>query len=315
MGVEHISALSELKKIQQDNLSFYPGGESIATQGWTIGSQIAKYCGVPLKFPAYDSIHVFLPNATCIQDLLDSFGYRQLYIQGTDKNFLSFGHFLETHSNIEMHDFSYYLQNKRINQRTSPWGIDDYTLFELLKQDLEKLSSEKRPFALYAMTMDTHWPMGHISEKCDIGESDLNDQIGTYKRALLCSSKYVKEFLNWAQKQTWYENTLIAIQGDHMIPANIRNLLAMPKTDSNFWYNVFINAPIVDNVERKFSGFDMFPTILEMMGAYIEGHKLNLGTSLLSNEPTLLEELGNRQLDSLLNLSDEMDLFFMGVNK
>lgn len=313
MGEEHIVSLPELKKLQMENQSFSPGGESIATQGWTIGSQIAKYCAVPLKFPVYDSIQVFLPNVTCIQDLLDSFNYRQLYIQGTDKAFLSFGHFLETHSNIEMHDFSYYTKEKRVERQTSSWGIDDYTLFELMKQDLAKISEEGKPFALYAMTMDTHWPMGNVSEKCNVGKNDLNDKSGTYKRALLCASKYVDEFVNWAKKQEWYDNTLIVIQGDHMIPGVLRELLNMPATDSNYWYNVFVNAPKVDNLNRKFSGFDMFPTIIEMMGMNIDGHRLALGTSLLSDEPTLLELLGNHYLDSLLNLRDEMDLYFSGM--
>ena len=316
MGVEHIKALEELKVLQEENVSFLPGGESIAMQGWTIGSQIAKYCGVPLKFPVYDSIQVFLPNAFCIQDLLDKNGYRQLFVQGTDKKFSSFGYFIETHSNVEMHDFLYYEKTGQVGNAKSGWGIDDSRLFELLKEELDKMP-DNQPFAVYSMTMDTHWPMGFVGKNCDIGTNDLNDKSGTYRTALKCSSKYVKEFLDWAKTKKWFDNTLIVIQGDHIIPKTLRNLLSMPPSDSSkYWYNVFINAPKPENVYRNFSAFDIYPTIVEMMGAKLgDGHRLALGTSLLSKEKTLLEILGRIKLDSLLMLNDEMDLYFMGINK
>lgn len=315
MGVEHIKSLDALKNIQNENLSFLPGGESIATQGWTIGSQIAKYCGVPLKFPVYDSIQVFLPNAVCIQDLLDKNGYRQLFVQGTDKVFASLGYFIETHSDIEMHDYSYYKKLDRVGEGRSGWGIDDSRLFELLEEDLNAMPKD-RPFALYAMTMDTHWPMGFVGKGCSVGSNNLKNKSETYRNALKCASKYVEDFLDWAKRQEWFDNTLIVIQGDHTIPGTLRNLLTMPASDSSkYWYNVFINSPKPDNVYRKFSGFDIYPTIVEMLGAHIEGHRLALGTSLLSKEPTLLELLGQEKLDSLLLLNDEMDLFFMGIRE
>lgn len=316
MGVEHIGSLDNLRNIQERYVSFLPGGESLTTQDWTIGSQIAKYCAVPLKFPAYDSIQVFLPKAMCIQDLLDKNGYHQVFVQGTDKKFASFGYFIETHSNIEMHDFSYFEKNGMVGKDISGWGMDDSKLFEHLKEDITNISGN-RPFAVYAMTMDTHWPMGHIAKNCGIGEDDLKDKSGTYRKALQCSSKYVGDFLDWAKKQEWFDNTLIVIQGDHIIPDMLRNLLSMPPSDSSkYWYNVFINAPKPENIYRKFSAFDIYPTILEMMGAKLgDGHRLALGTSLLSEEKTLLEILGRKKLDSLLRLNDEMDLYFMGIDK
>ena len=308
MGTEHIPNLPELKSIQNRYLSFQPGGKSIATQGWTIGSQIAKYCAVPLKFPVYDSIQRFMPNVRCMQDFLNDYGYKQLFVQGTDRKFASLGNFFETHSNIEMHDYVYF-KDKVTNR--SGWGIDDMTLFEELKSDISKIAKEPHPFAVYAMTMDTHWPMGFVNEKC--ADKERSNRKEYYIQALKCSSKYVDDFIKWSSEQEWFKNTVIVIQGDHMIPTMLRKLLQMPKSDSNFWYNVFVNTNIPQKKERDFSGFDMYPTILEMMGFDIWGHRIGLGTSLMSDEKTLLELLGAKSLDSLINFDDKMDLYFMGV--
>ncbi len=57
-------------------------------------------------------------------------------------------------------------------------------------------------------------------------------------------------------------------------------------------YNSFINSSItpIKMTYRKFSVFDMFPTILAALGAQIERNKLGLGVNLFSDEKTLLEE-------------------------
>lgn len=303
----------ELQEIKKENLSFFPGGESIATQGWTIGSQIAKYCGVPLKFPVYDSIQVFLPNAICMQDLLNEFGYKQLFAQGTDKKFASLENFFETHSNIEMHDFTYYENNRGAERILGSWGIDDFTLFESLKEDISNLSKDTVPFAVYAMTMDTHWPSGYVSGKCYAdADNRTTDKKGMYRKVLQCASKNMFAFMEWAKEQSWYENTVFVIQGDHTQP-RLSDLVDLKPDEKLYWYNVFINVDLPQNVNRKFSSFDMFPTVMEAIGIEIPGHRLGLGTSILSDEKTSLEILGNQKLDSLLGLRDKMDLFFSGI--
>lgn len=313
MGTDYVNDLPELKKLQDEGLSFVPGGESVATQSITIKSQIAKYCGVPLKFPSLTNIHVFLPNISCIQDILEKQGYHQLFVQGTSKKFSSFGHFLETHSDIETHDVDYYEKAGRTSRVMGSWGIDDFTLFELLKEDLSEISKDSaRPFVVYAMSMDTHFPSGYVSEKCGKFINDMEDEKAKYNVVLKCASKNIGGFMEWAKKQEWYQNTVFVIQGDHVPPSHILNLLNKPLDGSYYWYNTFINVPLV-NRNRKFSALDMFPTVLEAIGAKIEGHRLGLGSSILSKDSTLLEMLGNYKLDSLLLLNDEMDSYFAGI--
>ena len=55
-------------------------------------------------------------------------------------------------------------------------------------------------------------------------------------------------------------------------------------------YNLFLNAPRPKTTNRKFSQVDLFPTILEALGANIKGHRLGIGVSVFSDKKTLSEE-------------------------
>ncbi len=61
-------------------------------------------------------------------------------------------------------------------------------------------------------------------------------------------------------------------------------------------YNCFINLPdglsAEQTTNREFSVLDMFPTILAVIGADIEGDRLAMGTNLFSQERTLPEQIG-----------------------
>jgi phosphoglycerol transferase len=47
--------------------------------------------------------------------------------------------------------------------------------------------------------------------------------------------------------------------------------------------------PAVNTHNRTFTPFDIYPTIMESMGAQIKGNRLGLGTSLFADKPTLTE--------------------------
>ena len=113
--------------------------------------------------------------------------------------------------------------------------------------------------------------------------------------------------------QSWYENTVIVIVGDHTW-STFTELLNLPKEDPLYWINIFVNShQQPKNTDRYFCSFDMYPTVLEAMGAEIEGHRLGLGTSLFSDEKTLLEKMPKTILDSLLRIkSYQYDYFMQG---
>ena len=86
--------------------------------------------------------------------------------------------------------------------------------------------------------------------------------------------------------QDFYNNTVVVIIGDHLT-MNQRFTKDMDRK----LVNVFINTPVaaINTKNRIFTPFDIYPTIIESLGAKIAGHRLGLGTSLFSDVPTLTE--------------------------
>ncbi|MBR2092234.1 MAG: LTA synthase family protein [Fibrobacter sp.] len=315
MEVNFKDYTSEINRITEENISFMPGGVDVTKTGWTMAAQVAKLCGVPLFLPEgmdnNDSIHSFLPNIKCLTDALAENGYEQVYVQGSDGTFSSKRNFWNQHNVDKFHDFPYYKKEKIVPRDNEIfWGLSDKTLYWLMQRELKKFEENpSKPFALYAMTVDTHFPEGNLSEGCVVSETEPSQ----YPSILRCASKQLDSFLQWAKMQSWYENTVIVIVGDHTW-STFTELLNLPKEDPLYWINIFVNShQQPKNTDRYFCSFDMYPTVLEAMGAEIEGHRLGLGTSLFSDEKTLLEKMPKTILDSLLRIkSYQYDYFMQG---
>lgn len=315
MEVNFKDYTSEINRIAKDNISFLPGGVDVTKTGWTMAAQVAKLCGIPLFLPEgmdnNDSIHSFLPNIKCLTDALAENGYEQVYVQGSDGTFSSKRNFWNQHNVDKFHDFPYYKKEKIVPRDNEIfWGLSDKSLYWLMQRELKEFEKNpSKPFALYAMTVDTHFPEGNLSEGCVVLETEPSQ----YPSILRCASKQLDSFLQWAKMQSWYENTVIVIVGDHTW-STFTELLNLPKEDSLYWINIFVNSHLLPkNINRYFCSFDMYPTVLEAMGAEIEGHRLGLGTSLFSDEKTLLEKMSKTILDSLLRIkSYQYDYFMQG---
>lgn len=52
-----------------------------------------------------------------------------------------------------------------------------------------------------------------------------------------------------------------------------------------------------ENIQRKYTTVDLFPTTLAAMGVKIEGNRLGLGVNLYSGEKTLYEQYGKDYLE------------------
>lgn len=305
----------EIVELQRNNTNFYPGGETVAGTSWTIAAVVGKFCGIPLNMPMginehHGKLPTYLPYATCLMDVLKKNGYNQLYIQGTSGEFTQKRKFWTVHGDVDVHDIEYYKQNKNIAEDYYVfWGFEDRKLYELAKQELEKLSNETRPFVLYMLTVDTHQPEGYVDDQCT-KEFDTID--GNFPKAVRCASKMLDDFLNWAKQQPWYDNTVISVMGDHSMPM-LSAKINIPPSDSLYWTNFIINSAVSTSIQqRQYSSLDMFPTLLESMGFKLETRSAGLGRSLYSDSLTMLELYGRAVLDSLLReRSVQYDLFLM----
>lgn len=293
------NVIPELTKLAQKNEDFsgkskkLNGGYSMPGTTWTMGAMFAQTSGLPLKISIdgnkMDTQESFFPGIVTIGDILEDAGYSQTLMIGSDATFGGRRLYFTDHGNYDIFDYNYAAQQGMLSDEYPVWwGYDDQKLFEFAKEKLNELSAQDEPFNLTMLTVDTHFEDGYVCDKCD-------DKFGDnqYANVMACSSKQVKEFVEWVKQQDFYEDTTIVISGDH------------PTMDSDFCENVdenygrrvytaYINASDSpkSSMTRTYTTFDNFPTTLAAMGVTIEGNRLGLGTNLFSSEQTLSERYG-----------------------
>nr|WP_303182680.1 GBS Bsp-like repeat-containing protein [Lachnoclostridium phocaeense] len=293
------NVIPELTQIAQENEDFsgetdkLNGGYSMPGTTWTIGAMFGQTAGLPLSVSIdgnnMDTQDTFFAGAVTLGDILESQGYSQTLVIGSDAVFGGRELYFTEHGSYEMMDYKYAAQNGLIPEDYLVWwGYEDQKLFEFAKQKVTELAAQPEPFNLTMLTVDTHSEDGYMCEGCPKLYGD--DQ---YSNVMRCSSQQVASFIRWIQQQDFYENTTIVLCGDH------------PTMDSDYCedvdgdyirktYTAYINAAAQKETEtrRDFTTFDQFPTTLAALGVQIEGNRLGLGTNLFSSEPTLTERFG-----------------------
>ncbi len=310
--------IPELSKLIHQEQSFIPGGDSIYGAGWTIAEVVAKTCGIPLIYPKgtdknIEKLSSFLPGAKCLTDVLFESGYNIEVSKGSWMTYASMSSFLKTHSNPKPHDLKEYWQDQRfVNDTATFWGVADSLHLQFVREHITRLSQQPEPWMMWAFTSDTHTPYGHLDPKCihktSVAEKDQ------YPLVIRCSDKTISNFIDWAKQQEWFSTTTIVIVGDHATMAAPEIVGFKEKNIKHYWLNIFINSLQIQQInKREFTSFDMFPTILEAIGANIQGRSLGLGRSLYAEEKTLTEKYGIDSLNKMLQRkSIEYNYFLYG---
>ncbi len=303
--------IPELDNLAKNNISFkyFINGYG---QNTTQMALIAAFSGIPCtnitlgnKNTNYltQQMKTFLPKLYTLSDILKDNNYQTLFIQGSDVEFAGTDIFLKTHH------FDKILTTKDINKNYGKikfsqewWGVSDEDTLNSLKSEILKMNKDK-PFLATMFTIDTHCGNPEIPNIIKEFEDNRYNIIRN-------SSLLIQKFIDWLNEQSFAQDTVVVIVGDHLRMSD----LAIEKTlidifssnkqiDKRYVYNCFINSVYKNeniNKERTFSQIDLFPTILEAIGFKIEGSKLGLGTSLFSNKKTLLEEFGEEEVKSQL---------------
>lgn len=301
-GVLEKNLIPNLTCAMTDNINFSGtnsngGGVEVSGTSWTVAGILSKISGLPF---ALSNIRkdIFLPNAVMLTDILNYNGYKQRFLFGSKKIFGSRGLLFETHGEVEIHDIDWYKKNDMLPKDYHVfWGFEDAKLYDFAKYELAELSSGDEPFMLGFLTVDTHMPEGYMCQLCEKTESWQMENV------IKCADGQIGQFLEWAETQSWYEDTTIVIVGDHLFMTGDdtnffhadKKIAKSKNVDSDRrWTNVFINAvpsatATANEKNRTFSAFDIFPTILSAMGCEIKNSRLGLGVDLFSGEKTLLE--------------------------
>lgn len=298
---EKVNYIPNLTKIANNNISFSDGDalggfRSIYGTGWTMGALMGTTSGVPFSIEVFgENKHnsqgkdgTFVNGLTTIGDVLESKGYKQEFLCGSDAAFGGRKTYFTVHGNYEIFDYFTAIEEGYIAEDYKVWwGYEDEILYKIAKDELLELADGDEPFNFTMLTVDTHRPSGY---RCNICKSKH-----PYNSANVvdCADSQLAAFIEWCKKQDFYNDTTIVIMGDH--PRMDKNLVSTVDMYDRTIYNCIINSAIEpegDTKNRMFTSLDMFPTVLAAMGFEIEGERLGLGTNVYSTTPTLCEEMG-----------------------
>lgn len=312
-GAFEKNVIPELTELAQANEDFsgedkeLNGGYAMTGATWTMGAMFAHTSGIPLSISIdgndMNTQEHFFAGAVTLGDILESAGYCQNLMIGSDATFGGRRLYFTEHGNYNIYDYNYANENGLIPQDYRVWwGYEDEKLFSFAKDKLTELSQQSVPFNLTLLTVDTHFEDGYPCELC-------KDEFGDnqYANVMACSSRQVKELVDWIQQQDFYENTTIVIAGDH--PTMDKDFCEDVDEDyTRKVYTTYINpaAELETTEKRNYTTFDNFPTTLAALGVKIEGNRLGLGTNLFSSTQTLTERFGIDKMESELKKKSKM---------
>lgn len=296
-----VNLIPNLTKLENDHVYFYNkeksiGMNSVTNTTWTASSLVGQVTGVPLS-DIYEPNQAmqkgsFLPGITSLGEILESQGYKNYFIMGSDASFGARDVFFEDHGNYEIHDLKYQKKIGRLPKDYMVfWGYEDSKLFDYAKEELTEISKKDEPFNYTMLTVNTHFMDGYVDE-------ENPKKYGGYKDAYYYSDKEIYGFIEWVKNQDFYENTTIVLVGDHvsMNPQFIEN-----QYKSGDLYNVFINSAVnPTNTSKESIILDVFPSTLASLGVKIEGDRLGLGTNLFSDKESIIVEYGIDKLNEEL---------------
>lgn len=290
-----IPYLEELA-LDKNNIHFtntsYPklGGMSIVSRTeFSTGSTFGVLCGAPFMGDNYKwgRSHGYLDKLTCMSNLLQDEDYILSATFGSTFGDWGFGNIFRKH-NFDKINTRYQIERDIHNEY-----VKDFATYSYFKRELNYLHKSRKPFLAFITTSDTHEP----GIECDYCPKNISQQLF---KTVRCANNQIKEFLEWAKLQEWYNNTVIVIYGDHVSrDVNVIDI-AKAKNMMREAYIVFINSEVKANktYERKFIAYDLFPSILAATGVKIKDNRLGLGVNIFSNESTLLEKYQDKFVSS-----------------
>ena len=289
--IPHLAELAETE-ISFSNTDKLGGFYEAYGCKWTMGGLLGSSSGTPYNIPlgrnAMEYFAEFMPGLdTTLGEVLESEGYKNVFMCGSDIEFGGRGKYYSQHGNYELMDYYTAIDDGYIDRDYRVWwGHEDEILINRAKDKILQLSQEDRPFNFTMLTVDTHFEDGY---ECNICEDDYKQQ---YSNVIKCSDRQIYGFIEWLKQQDFYENTTVVLLGDHTsMDTDYLNDIEGVRTVYNCFVNSAAEGEPVTKI-RLVTTLDIFPSVLAAMGVEIEGDRLALGTNLFSERQTLAEELG-----------------------
>ncbi|QQY79916.1 phosphoglycerol transferase MdoB-like AlkP superfamily enzyme [Keratinibaculum paraultunense] len=181
---------------------------------------------------------------------------------------------------------------------TIGFGLTDEQFFKQSMDYLKELDSiDDNPFYAFMITLTSHTPFKMPDEykELNIREEHENTILGDYLQAIHYTDKALGQFFEALKEEGLYEDTVIALYGDHFAITGLNDsgvelmtdFLGYPyDIDEMFKVPLLIHVPgenIKETVSKIGSQLDFLPTILNIMG-YQNEKGIMFGKDLLNYE-------------------------------
>jgi putative glycosyltransferase (exosortase G-associated) len=309
-GAQRVNYIPNLTQLAEENVSFsnsdkLGGFHSTNGTGITMGALFGTTSGIPFNLTSEVNDMIsqgnFASGVTNLGDVLQSKGYTQEFLCGSDGDFGGRKTYFQQHGDYNVFDLYTAREKGYIDDDYFVWwGFEDKILFQIAKDELTRMAAEGEPFNFTMLTVDAHHIDGYLCDLCGDEYENVTANV------VACTDKQVGEFIQWCKEQDFYENTVFVITGDH--PRMDTSLVEGNSYFDRTVYNCIINGSNTGEVNDKnriFTPMDMLPTVLSSMGFSIEGERLGLGTNLFSDTKTLAELKGFDWLDTELSKTSQ----------
>ena len=223
--------------------------------------EIATYCSVMPNYGAAVLKRYAKNHFLCLPALLQYNGYSTTWIHAGDASFDGQATFFQENGFEKIIDkFDFLSDTEELG-----WGYSDGALFQKI---LTTLPSLEKPFFASALTITNHHPFEVPTEyELGLGTQDLHN----YYNSVHYMDSKLGEFLSLAEKEPWFENTLIFITAD---TSSFQPPQSEPKDFGEFVALrsriplLILGGPIKQNAEiNEFaSQIDLAPTIMDLLG-------------------------------------------------
>jgi len=185
---------------------------------------------------------------------LRNHGYQNLFFITGNPHFDNMYSFLSDNGFDKIYSQDDYPKNEIVNT----WGVSDEYLFKYGIKELNKAHKENKPFFATFLTVSNHPPVVIPERFKDAGGNELECVISFVDNS-------IKDFMQEAEKQDWYKNTIFVFLGDH------GKIIGKQTYDMPLNYNhipLIIYSDIF-NESKKIKDFgsqvDVYPTIMGLL--------------------------------------------------
>jgi len=247
-----------LNKLKQ-KYSFYPNIPMGMGSSWTTASMYTYMTGMPFLVGGINTTplsDITKTNLVSLGDVLNKGGYQTRYIIGSP-TFAGIGHIISMLGVDVICE-----KNYPDEYPNAPFGLYDKDTFDIAKRQINQLSTNHKPFALFISTISTHAPNGFYDKRMEevIGKKD-NDM--SFAAASLDYN--LSQFIDYLEQQGILKNTIFYIFPDHLMMGAGTQTIADLSQKERFLY-LLTNAKETDiakNVQNTIYQIDLPRIILD----------------------------------------------------